>query len=288
LGFYGHKKNGDVGQLSAQGKEFLSSFDNEIPEWKYFIKEGIPEKFRIDCDFYDVPKYRSGNSTKVPLESISESCYSKKSLNSNVVFIWGDSHAQQLYYGLSKELSKDFEVLQVASSGCVANTKAKQSTTDYCDQSNWFAYDVIKKIKPQTVIVGQNLGHDYVKMKDLSLDLRRVGVQRVIFTGPSPHWVPSLPAVLVRTMPNVPKHTFLGIDKAVIDLDRKLKKESEQSNVMEYVSLIDFFCNNDGCLTHYTQDVAASVTSWDYGHLAPIASYHLAKDFLAPFVANKK
>lgn len=288
LGLYGYKNNGDVGQLSAQEKLFLSYFENEVPDWQYFIKEGIPEKFRMDCDFYDVAKYRSGNSTKIPVESISDTCYSKKYKSSKVVFIWGDSYAQQLYYGLSKVLPKDFEVLQVASSGCVANTKANQSKTDFCEQSNWFAYDVIKKIKPQAVIIGQNLGQDYEKMKELSSDLKSFGIQRVIFTGPSPHWVPSLPAVLARSLPNVPKHTFLGIDKAVLDLDLQLKKESSQSNHVEYVSLIDFFCNNDGCLTHLTQDVMASVTSWDYGHLTPIASYYLAKNFLAPFVAKNE
>jgi peptidoglycan/LPS O-acetylase OafA/YrhL len=287
LGFYGHKKNGDVGQLSAQEKGFLSYFNNDLPDWKYFLREGIPQKFRFDCDFYDIAKYRSGNHTRVPIDSISSTCYQKNNVESRVVFIWGDSHAQQLSYGLSKELSKEYELLQVASSGCVANTKAKQSKTDYCDHSNWFAYDVIKNIKPQTVIVGQNLGHDFERMRELSSELKSAGVKRVIFTGPSPHWVPSLPAVLVRTLPNVPKHTFLGVDKAVLDLDGKLKRESEQSNFVEYVSLIDFFCKNDGCLTHYTEDVLASVTSWDYGHLAPIASHHLAKDLLAPFVAKK-
>lgn len=286
LGFYGHKKNGDVGQLSAEERSFLSYFDNEIPAWKYFIKEKIPQKFRIDCDFYDVEKYRSGNSTKVPVESISKSCYSKNSEDSKVVFIWGDSHAQQLYYGLSKVLPKDFEVLQIASSGCVANTEARQSKVDYCEQSNWFAYEVIKKLKPQVVIIGQDLEHEFRIMDKLSRNLRSVGVQRVVFTGPSPHWVPSLPAVIGRKLPNVPKRTFLGVDKGVLNLDLKLAKESIQSNLVEYVSLIDFFCNRDGCLTHYTQDVAASVTSWDYGHLTPIASHHLAKDLLVPFIVK--
>lgn len=288
LGFYGHKKNGDVGQLSAQEKSFLRYFENDLPDWKYFVREGIPQKYRDDCNFYDIPKYRSGNPTRVPVDSISNTCYQKKFDDSKVVFIWGDSHAQQLYYGLSKELPSEFEILQVASSGCIANTKAKQSKTDYCDQSNWFAYDVIKKIKPQTVIVGQNLGHDFRSMRELSMELKSAGVQRVIFTGPSPHWVPSLPNVLVRNLSNVPKYTFSGVDKAVLYLDRKLKRESEQSNFVEYLSLIDFFCKSDGCLTHYTEDVAASVTSWDYGHLAPIASHHLAKELLSPFIAKKE
>lgn len=287
LGLYGHKRNGNVGQLSDQEQAFLGYFENDLPDWKYFAREGIPQKYRDDCNFYDIQKYRLGNSTREPLDSISNTCYQKKNSDSKVVFIWGDSHAQQLYYGLSKELPSEFEVLQVASSGCIANTKAKQSTTDYCDQSNWFALDVIKRIKPQTVIVGQNLGHNFEQMRELSSELKGFGVQRVIFTGPSPHWTPSLPAVLVRSLPNAPQYTFSGINRAVVDLDRKLKYKSKQSNLVEYVSLIDFFCKDKGCITHYAPDVAVSVSSWDYGHLTPIASQRLARDLLAPFIAGK-
>jgi hypothetical protein len=137
------------------------------------------------------------------------------------------------------------------------------------------------------VIIGQNLGHQFANMEKLSEKLRGVGVQRVIFTGPSPHWVPNLPVVLARMIPNVPERTYLGVDKGVIELDLKLKKSANQSDLVEYVSLIDFYCNNDGCLTHYLKDVAAGVTSWDYGHLTPLASHQLAKDLLAPIVINK-
>jgi peptidoglycan/LPS O-acetylase OafA/YrhL len=288
IGGYGIKKNGDIRQLSNEEKSFLSYFENDSPAWNYFVKADLSKKYRDDCNFFDIPKYRTGNSTRVPLESISKSCYSKNLEDSKVVFIWGDSHAQQLYYGLSKVLPKNYEVLQVASSGCLANIEAKQSRDDYCDQSNWFAYDVIKKIKPNTVIIGQNIGHEFARMEMLSENLKKVGVQRVIFTGPTPHWVPSLPAVLSRMIPDVPKRTFLGVDKGVLALDLKLKKDASRSKTVEYISLIDYFCNNYGCLTHYSSDVAASVTSWDYGHLTPVASQQLANDLFAPILTNEK
>lgn len=288
LGWYGHYKNGDIRQLSVEQQLFLSYFENESPAWSYFVKADLSKKYRDDCNFFDITKYRTGNSTRAPLEAISKNCYSKNIEDSKVVFIWGDSHAQQLYYGLSKVLPKDYEVLQVASSGCWVNTEAKQSKVDYCEKSNWFAYDVIKKIKPNVVIIGQNLGHEFARMEKISEDLKSVGVQRVIFTGPTPHWSPSLPAVLARMLPNAPKRTFLGVDKGVLDLDQKLKKDANQSKIVEYVSLIDFFCNNYGCLTHYSKDVAASVTSWDYGHLTPVASEQVAKDLFAPILTNKQ
>lgn len=287
LGYYGHRQSGDLGQFSVDQKKFLDHFENDIPDWKYRKNNGIYEKYRDDCNFYDIQKYKSGNSTRIPLESISESCYTKKLGNSKVVFIWGDSHAQHLYYGLSKALPKDFEVLQVASSACDANSKARENKGDYCEYSNWFAFDVVKKIKPDIVIIGQNSGHNMGQMERLATDLKGAGVKNVIFTGPVPHWVPSLPAVVARLLPDVPSRRVLGTDKSMMWLDAKLKASTHGSGAIDYLSLMDYFCNKDGCLIHYDSDIAESVTSWDYGHLTPVASYHLAKDLLVPIITGK-
>jgi peptidoglycan/LPS O-acetylase OafA/YrhL len=287
LGTFGSKNNGDIGQLNAKQKTFLAYFENDFPAWRYFIKQGIPEKFREDCNFYNLSENLNGNSTSVPLERISESCYTRSQQKSKVVFIWGDSHAQQLYYGLSNELPKDFEVLQVASSGCKASFIANESKVNYCEHSNWFAYNIIQKLKPEVVIIGQNLEHDILTMKNISEKLKSVGVDRVIFTGPSPHWIPSLPVVLARNLANVPERTFSGVDRGVLELDKKLKIQSDNLRNFDYVSLVDFFCNKQGCLTHYTSDISTSITTWDYGHLTPIASNQFAKEILVPRIVKR-
>ena len=120
-----------------------------------------------------------------------------------------------------------------------------------------------------------------------SSELKRLGVKNVIFTGPSPHWAPSLPAVAARLLPNIPRRTYFGIDKGVLQLDTILKLGSRNSENYQYVSLIDYFCNGDGCLIHFDTDVASSITSHDYGHLSPIASYNLANDWLGPIVFGR-
>jgi peptidoglycan/LPS O-acetylase OafA/YrhL len=287
LGAFGYKKNGDLGQVSTDQRQFLNYFENELPEWRYFTKHQILEKTRSECDFYDIPKYRAGSPTVVPRLRISESCFVRKNPDSKVVFIWGDSHAQQLYYGLSKSLPSNFEILQVASSGCMASVSEDKSAIKYCEHSNRFAFDAIKKNRPHVVIVGQNLGHDFMKMDRLAGALRGVGAERVIFTGPSPHWISSLPKVMARRLPNVPKRTYEGVDKNVLKADENLKSLSSGSRKFEYISLVDYFCDAHGCLTHYTADVPGSITSWDYGHLTPTASYHLGRDLLVPKILNQ-
>jgi peptidoglycan/LPS O-acetylase OafA/YrhL len=288
LGLYGYVNKGNLGQISDEQKIFLDNFENDLPEWKYSIKEGLFEKYRLECDFFDIQKYRVGNPTTVPLATIPSSCFTKSNNSSKVIFIWGDSHAQQLYYGLSKNLNKDHELLQVASSGCTPSMISANNRKNFCEYSNWFALDVIKKIKPEVVIVGKNLGHDANEMEFFTKSLKKFGVSRVIFTGPSPHWSPSLPAVIARMLPDVPQRSTLGLDKGVLELDSKLKIIASRSTDFEYISLIDYFCNETGCLLYYDLDIAANVTSHDYGHLSPLASYHLAKDLLIDKILNHK
>jgi peptidoglycan/LPS O-acetylase OafA/YrhL len=286
FGSYAINKNGDLGKWTIEQKRFLDYFENDLPEWRYTIKKGLLEANRIDCDFYDIPLSRTGKSTNVPVENISNNCFTKQLEQSKVVFIWGDSHAQQLNYGLSKLLPAEYEVLQVASSGCIIDLRTFRNKVNYCEYSNWFAYDTVKKLKPDLVIIGQNLGHDSNRMNEIALELKSNGVKKVIFTGPSPHWAPTLPAVVTRLLPFVPNRTFYGVDKSVLELDKKLKLANLNSINFDYISLIDYFCNGDGCLLHFESDIAESVTSHDYGHLTPIASYHFAKDVLVPFIVR--
>lgn len=281
FGFAGHFKNGDMGQLSAEQEKFLLSFDNALPAWNYFNKTGISEKYRFDCDFYDIPKYRSGNPTNAPLKSISTNCFTSSKSKDKLIFIWGDSHAQQLYHGLSKAISTDYDILQVASSGCIAKIAASESNIDYCEYSNWFAFNKIQEIKPKFVIIGQDLHHNPKEMKKISNALLSVGVGNVIFTGPTPHWSPKLPSIIAyKFFPDTPQRTFAGIKKGVLELDRKIQSGFFASSNVSYVSLIDYFCNDDGCLVYYGDDVGDGITTWDYGHLTPTASYNFAKDVL--------
>jgi peptidoglycan/LPS O-acetylase OafA/YrhL len=283
VGVFGYKYSDSVSRHSNDQQKFLQYFENSIPSWNYFNKLQIPEKFRFECDFYDVNQYLIGRPTKIPVSNISTDCYEKVDNTLPTIFLWGDSHVQQLNYGLQKHFAGKFDILQVASSGCVPSSNLNNSPLDYCDYSNWFAYEVIKSIGPEFVIVGQNLGHDILKMKIIENDLLRLGVKYVIFTGPTPHWLPNLPAIVAESIPDVPRRSFSGINKAVLRLDDIVKKSAASEGII-YLSLIDFFCNGDGCLIRYSADVEKSITSWDYGHLTPIASAHVAKELIGPVI----
>ncbi len=282
FGIAGELTRGFEERLAKEQREFLAYFENDLPDWNYYMKIRLPERYRNDCNFYDVANYRLGKQTQLPVEAISARCFQKNPEARRFVFIWGDSHAQQLYYGLQHALPDDWQILQVATSGCVARLNATPNKRNYCEYANWFAFAKIAEDKPDVVIVGQDAGQDVVRMKEIAQGLLAVGVKKVIFTGPNPHWTTDLPKIVAyRLWDNIPRRTFTAIDRRIMALDGALKDGLQQSASVRLVSVIDYFCNSEGCLVYYGDDVKEGITSWDYGHLTPVASEHFAKDILA-------
>jgi peptidoglycan/LPS O-acetylase OafA/YrhL len=267
--------------------EFAEYFENSLPERKYFAKLDLFKNYRGECNFQNTAQYVAGNSTNVPVTEIDSSCYTKQFPEGKTLFIWGDSHAQQLYSGLRKEMPENWDILQVASSGCVASPDVKTpSTTDFCTQSNWFALKQIKQIIPDVVIVGQNENHDPANLRRIFLALKEAGVKRVIFTGPTPHWSVELPKTIMKSLwINTPRRTILGLNTVVMDQNTELKKRLANSGAV-YADIISTFCNKDGCMTYLGDDIKTGITSWDYGHLTPLASEYLAKKLLVDLVTN--
>ncbi|WP_219095985.1 acyltransferase family protein [Pseudomonas sp. UMAB-40] len=285
-GYITYANDGFKFRLSDRA-EFSDYFENSLPERKYFTTLNIKENFRVDCEFYDAAAYLNGESTNAPVKEINKSCYQKQNPDSKSLFIWGDSHAQQLYSGLKKELPKNWEILQVASSGCPASPdESAPSKTDYCAQSNWFAVEQIKSVIPDVVIVGQNANHAPETLRRIFDLLKKTGVKRVIFTGPTPHWATELPKTIVKSLwVKTPRFTLIGLDHSVLEKNNSLKNNQIPSGAI-FADIISIFCNENGCMTYLGDDIKTGITSWDYGHLTPVASDFLAKKLLVKLVTG--
>jgi peptidoglycan/LPS O-acetylase OafA/YrhL len=289
FGLIGYKTDGFVSRLSGDRGDYASYFENSVPAWKYFEREKIQQHYRDDCNFYDSTKYRIGAATQAPRDAISADCYTPNSPHAKKVFIWGDSHAQQFNHGLQRNLPAEWQVMQVASSGCSARLNATPNKKDYCEYSNWFAIKSISETKPDVVIVGQQDKHSIETMATLSSALSQLGVGKVIFTGPTPHWRADLPSIVIHKLwDNTPRRTFTGLDKSFIKQDQQLKSNFKTGPGSIYVSVIDYFCDKEGCLIFTGNDRKSGITSWDYGHLTPVASDLFARDVLAALVTQNK
>ncbi len=286
------KKNGMDGSEAfgrahfAERDRYLDYFNNRIPEMHYFTSVNMPEKFRYECDFYNQAAFKEGRGTVLPTPKIDESCYVRNNAYSHSVFIWGDSHGQQLYSGIKNNIPHDWQILQVSSSGCIPDVNTTESSTlSYCQQSNWFAIKTIKDTKPDVVIVARNLGHTLEYFIGVENKLKAWGVNKIIFTGPTPHWTTELPKIIVRKLWRpTPRRTYIGVNHRVLEQNLYLQKNFQSSGSKVYANIINLFCDHEGCLTYLGEDKQTGLTAFDEGHLTPIASDYVAKNLLVPLI----
>ena len=288
VGYVGYKTfelNGLSFRLKDR-EDFYNYFENSIPAWNFSTKQGLMEDYRNDCNYYDLEARRYNMATMVPVSKINSSCYTVDKGKAHQVFLWGDSHAQQLFYGLNKNLPNDWQVLIVASSGCVAGIVENDSISNYCDKSNFVAFDTIKKTKPEVVIIAQQGGHNAALSSTINDRLKEIGVSKVIFLGPVPRWTADLPKIISRQLwIATPTRTFVGVDKNLISANQQLKADF-LSKSLTFVDAISVFCDSNGCLTRIGEDKLTGITTYDSGHLLQTSSEYLANKLLVKVVVS--
>tara|TARA_B110001450_G_scaffold91803_1_gene87049 strand:+ start:280 stop:2190 length:1911 start_codon:yes stop_codon:yes gene_type:complete len=278
-GYLGHKNNGFPQRLEKAQVVFLDYFENSLPSWNYFEKTGIMKKYWDECNFYDINSHRLKNSTRKPI-SISPKCTLNIS-NKEVLFIWGDSHAQQFSYGIREKLNHRFAINQIASSGCTPQIVYENSDVDYCLKSNYSALAHIRKTSPSIVLLAQNADHDIVTYKELINEINRHGTSKILVMGPSPHWEIDLPELLARNLANVPKRLNKHRTNATIKINNDFIDYFTNYKNVIFVDVIGEFCDKSGCLTHLGDNIKETITSWDYGHLTPVASLKIVNTLIS-------
>lgn len=277
LGIYGHLSQGAEWRF-AFARSFLNHFDNEPPARQFFIRTNMYSAYRDECNFYMHGEFEGQAKSEIP-----KSCYIRNSNAEKVIFLWGDSHAQMYYFGLKEVLPSDWQILQVASSACAPSLEPERSRSLSCRKSNTLALAAIRESKPNVVVLSQADQWKLAELKRIISSLKNMGVGRILVMGPSPRWSTELPWIMVRNWGKIPVRTWQGIDPGSFAYDKGMKAalaQLEESGV-EYVSVLSSLCNQEGCLTYIgDNNFQDGITSWDYGHLTPIASEFVARSAL--------
>ncbi|GAA5787417.1 hypothetical protein YWS52_37450 [Chitiniphilus shinanonensis] len=287
IGYYTYSHDG-LAFRDKDREDFVKYFENSFPNWGYFKKINLPAEWREECSYFDEEKYLQegkldgGVANSRPVIALDSSCYKRNSKFSKSVLVWGDSHAQALSPGLIKYMPSNWQVLQIASSGCLPDPSVVSPSLErQCVQSNYFAIKVIREAAPDVVVVAQATGHSVETMAGISHKLKELGVKRVLFLGPTPQWTSDLPKIIARQLWLIkPRRTYIGINQEVIAKNNQLSREFGNANPSEFVDVIGLFCSSEGCLTYTGDDLNKSITTWDYGHLTPSASKYLAQHLL--------
>ena len=212
------------------------------------------------------------------------------------VLLWGDSHAARLYPGLKAVFGDTVALSQLTRDACAPLLNFGY---DLCVKSNAWILHEIERIRPSTVVLfarwsgyEDEWASEAARQKLFAtIDaLERAGVSKIVFIGPAPNWKGGLPQQMYdswahgRPFHVVPERLATGLEpRAAID-DGKLRADLDTRGVT-YVSVIDFFCDERGCLTH-TPEGPTHLVTWDYGHLttdgATLVAQKLAADRVLP------
>ena len=244
----------------------------------YMLHENISEIYRLDCDFY-----REDRELGTKFLIVDE-C-TKKTENASSIFIWGDSHAQALSWGLRRD-QNNVDIMQVATSGCAAGDGTARDLsselTRACSHSNDFAFQMVAKLNPKLVLFAQQKDHNFNVFLNIEAKLKQLGVtSKFVVIGPVPQWKPSLPSAIAQRHfdPNERIFNDVSFQKKFLELDNEMISVFESSSV-SYISLISSLCSDNGCLTKVDDKNTPLV--WDYGHLTPEGSIFVADEIIYP------
>ena len=251
---------------------------------KNIINSSFLHKYNSYSDKVNV-EYSEGcnfrNKDQTLKKSISDSCYIEKNIHKPTILLWGDSHMQALSFGIKNIYGNDYNILQVATHSSMPTLNVRQDIVSVA--SNNFAIDIIKKNKPEIVIIAQNNDHIKNDWALIAKKLKEIGIKRIMLIGPTPKWYPSLPRVLIKegdtraTSLDI-KH---GFDKSILNDDKLLENICYESGI-EYISILKFVKKDNNILVR--EPITNELLVFDYGHLTLPASEWLANNLFNKYI----
>ncbi|MGJ4947779.1 acyltransferase family protein [Bradyrhizobium sp. HKCCYLS20291] len=206
-----------------------------------------------------------------------------------LVALWGDSYAASLYPGLARFGSeRGFDVAQFSISACAPLIGYVNPHRPLCKPANDAVLKHLTELKPDVLIFygTWRVGDEEARVGlDRTIPLvKAAGVPTIVIAGPPPTWDgDGLPANLLdyyfQTHTVLPARTwFRTVDPWTKPFDQLLAAQAKKLDV-QYVSVRDFMCNDDGCLTRIGPN-DSEVTTFDSGHLTNPASILVARHVL--------
>ncbi|CCD90369.1 putative Acyltransferase, group 3; O-antigen acetylase [Bradyrhizobium sp. ORS 375] len=282
------------GTIVASASGFSARFDSQFAGYftSLVLEAGThpEERAAIDqnqCNFYDFEAANKGFPTLVPRQGIAPSCYMAPPGRRSVM-LWGDSHAAAYLHGLQNEVPRDVAPLLVFGSGCsVYVPDPLHPRRPYCDRTNDFVLQVINQHAPDILLIAPSTPVPLDVARQLATMARQAGVKHVVVVGPLPRFVADLyKIVLRRYWPEVPRRIRGFTTESFALTDRTFRASLGAAEPFEYLSMMDHFCNDDGCLVFVGDDPKAGLVVLDKEHLRPMASRFAAKTALVPVITR--
>ena len=229
-------------------------------------------------------------------------CLAVKDKTKPTIVVVGDSHGGHLRPGLLEEFGAQANILQFDSFYCVPLIEdvaiaSGRAGTERCHALNEFIFAKLREIKPAVVVLGAYFWQyendrewiypDYaqIMLRDAQR-LHRDGIGSIVVAGELPAWDPTLPEVIGREILRGEKPAVFsrdGLRVSALETDRKLKMLPWGEGV-QYVSLIDQLCNDQGCRRMAGDAMPDDIMARDYGHLTRAGSIYVVSNLLGPVI----
>jgi peptidoglycan/LPS O-acetylase OafA/YrhL len=244
----------------------------------FYVNGRTEEYYRQSCNFYDEQAGR-------PKDALPASC-TQVSGDRPVYLLWGDSHAQALWYGFRTTISPGIQPVLIATSACRPTLhddprNGAGVSPAACRSSNRLAADFIVMHRPARVFVTQRKDYETTDWDEMARFVRANGGELIVI-GPTPQWAPSLAGVVARNLKASRDVVHDGLVAEIFATDEKMRQTTGNPD-FRYVSLIGALCSPDGCIA--TVDVPDvpdkhDLLVIDYGHLSPAGSAYVARTVL--------
>ncbi len=192
------------------------------------------------------------------------------------VLLLGDSHANHLWYGLSRHAQAN--VMELASHGCLPLLTSLHSDDLLCRATTAYALRAIPGLHADLIILSANWDSGDGKNVQAMLDWLAQHGQRVVLSGPIVEYDAELPKLLVlsdvRRKPAL-WEKFLKSGRREIDADFAA---IAARNHVAYLSPLKALCSDYPHCTVLTPQRAA--VQMDYGHLTPEGSDYVVAQML--------
>ncbi len=213
-----------------------------------------------------------------------------------LVFLWGDSHAADIYPGIHSLQSKYFfRLAQYNASGCPPILHYMQISRPYCQEINDWVLARIKDLRPTIVVLASQFWAIDPADTDSGIRqtikaLKAAGIQQIIIVGPTPQWEDQLPKLLFRYFRTgfhrkVPDRIAEGLDVGFFEADRELKEQAATNGVI-YLSPTSVLCEHGACLTLVSENGKTDLIAFDEHHLTLTGSQYIASALFAPLFAQ--
>lgn len=214
-------------------------------------------------------------------ENFLSDCYANE--NQNELLIWGDSHAATLNHGL---MQINNNITQLTTTVCPPVYNLDTPWRKNCLEINNFVKSYIEREKPSYIVLHANWSsYEGLNLyENLNNTINSIKLKspnsNIILVGPVPHYKPWLPELIIKNKIKIDERPLIQNYNRVHfnQIDSKLFKLA-QSNNIHYISMINEFCNDDGCKVFLGESNEISLSTWDYGHLTAEGSIFVSHLF---------